>query len=110
MTMETTGHDGSTHSTRSIRLCFPDERIVYKQTAVPRPLRAHSGEWRLVAADGGVDVVACHQVALDPTALEDVFGAGTTAEQARARTTELLRRNSLATLRIAQEHLLSAGA
>lgn len=110
MTMQTTGHDRSTHSTRSIRLCFPNERIVYKQTAVPRPLRAHSGEWRLVPADGGVDVVARHQVALDPAALEGVFGAGTTADQARARTTELLRSNSLATLRLAREHLTSADA
>jgi aromatase len=110
MTMETTGRDGGTHRTRSIRLCFPDERIVYKQTAVPRPLRAHSGEWRLVPADGGVTVVARHEVALDPAALEDVFGAGTTPEQARARTTELLGGNSLTTLRRAGEHLLSTGA
>ncbi|WP_256104195.1 aromatase/cyclase [Streptomyces sp. ODS05-4] len=109
MTMETTGKDGSAHSTRSIRLCFDGERIVYKQTAVPRPLRAHSGEWRLRPADGGVEVVARHEVALDPAAVEEVFGAGTTLRQARERTTELLRANSLATLRLAGEHLLSAG-
>ncbi|MEU5848868.1 aromatase/cyclase [Saccharopolyspora shandongensis] len=105
MAMTTKGHDGSTHTTRSIRLCFPHERILYKQTAVPRPLQAHCGEWLISPLEGGVRVVARHQVALAPDEIEDYFGAGTTILQARTKVRELLRRNSLTTLERAREHL-----
>lgn len=105
MAMETAGQDGSTHTTQSIRLCWPDERIVYKQTLVPRGLRAHSGEWLLVPDAGGVRVVATHRVALDAARVEDVFGAGTTLAQAQTRVRDLLRGNSLATLEHARTFL-----
>ncbi|WP_116041241.1 aromatase/cyclase [Amycolatopsis palatopharyngis] len=105
MTMETRAHDGGAHTTRSIRLCWPHERILYKQTVVPHGLQAHTGEWLIVPDENGVRVQATHRVALDPKQIEDTFGAGTTLAQARTKTAELLRRNSIATLGRALEFL-----
>jgi len=98
MDMLTAGGDGSTHSTRSVRLCFPGERIVYKQTSVPRGLLGHAGEWVVAAVQGGTTVTARHTVALDPAAVGDVFGPGTTLDKARRLAQGLLSGNSRLTL------------
>ena len=40
--MDTRTKDGSTHTTKSVRVCFPDTRIAYKQITLPRAdVRAH---------------------------------------------------------------------
>jgi aromatase len=101
MKMQTLGPHGTVHTTRSVRLCFPGERIVYKQTAVPAPLLGHAGEWDIVPAPDGVSVVARHTVALDPSA--------TTAD-ARARVRAVLGRNSMLTLEHARKHAESISA
>lgn len=96
--MDTLSPDGSVHTSRSVRLCFAGERIVFRQTSVPRPLRAHGGVWTVVADGPRTRVSVRHDVALDPEAIESVLGAGTTPARARATVQELLRRNSLQTL------------
>jgi aromatase len=101
MDMLTAGGDGSTHSTRSVRLCFPGERIVYKQTVVPRGMLGHAGEWVIVGAEGGTTVTARHTVALDPAAVGDVFGPGTPLGEAKRLAQGLLSRNSRLTLEAA---------
>jgi aromatase len=98
MDMRTTAGDGSTHSTRSVRLCFPDERIVYKQTTTPMGLLGHSGEWVISAAPGGATVTATHTVALDLPAIGDVFGEAVTLAEARRLVRESLGANSRQTL------------
>lgn len=96
--MDTLSPDGSVHTSRSVRLCFAGERIVFQQTSVPRPLRAHGGVWTVVPDGDRTRVSIRHDVALDPEAVESVLGAGTTPARARATVQELLRRNSLQTL------------
>ncbi|MFC4031636.1 aromatase/cyclase [Streptomyces polygonati] len=99
MEMDTAAADGSTHTTRSVRLCFRDERIVYKQTTTPRGLLAHGGEWRLKSVAEGVQVTARHHIALDPDVISEVFGAGVGVAGARDRVRQLIGGNSLRTLR-----------
>ncbi|MFC8042147.1 aromatase/cyclase [Nocardia sp. NPDC057353] len=98
LTMDTVTADGGTHTTQSIRLCFPGERIVYKQTTLPGFLLGHSGEWELTEGPDGQVLTATHTVALDPTAIGAAFGAGTTLAEARSRVRELLGANSRATM------------
>ncbi|MEU1404349.1 SRPBCC family protein [Streptomyces sp. NPDC005728] len=108
--MRTGSDDGSVHGTRSVRLCFPDERIVYKQTTVPRGLLGHSGAWLLSETDGDTHVTAVHQAALDPAALEEVFGPGVTLSAARDRAAALLAGNSRRTLDRCGAHLAAEAA
>ncbi|MGW1816190.1 aromatase/cyclase [Streptomyces sp. NPDC002125] len=105
MDMQTSAADGSTHSTQSVRLCFAGERIVYKQTTPPRGLLAHSGAWIVTEVPGGTRVTAQHSVAVDPEALDAVFGAGTTTAQALERARDIIGANSRGTLRSLDEFL-----
>ncbi|WHM40062.1 SRPBCC family protein [Streptomyces sp. BPTC-684] len=102
--MKTRTDDGSVHATQSVRLCFSDERIAYKQTTVPRGLRGHSGEWVLAPVEGGTRVTARHLVALDPSTVEEVFGPGTSLAEARQRAGALLSANSMRTLESCRRH------
>ncbi|CAM5456853.1 hypothetical protein STANM309S_04378 [Streptomyces tanashiensis] len=45
LAMDTLTKDGSPHTTESVRVCVPYERIVYKQTTLPRLMALHTGEW-----------------------------------------------------------------
>jgi aromatase len=105
MEMDTRAGDGSAHTTRSIRLCFEDQRIVYKQTTAPRPLLAHSGEWALTATPVGTRVTARHSVALDPAAVEGYFGVGTSLAAARTKVRQALGGNSRRTLEQARSRV-----
>jgi aromatase len=106
MTMDTVTSEGTRHTTRSIRLCFPTERIVYKQLVPPALLLGHSGSWRFGPAarpdgSGGADgavVTSRHMVAIDPTRVEPILGAGSTLGDARAYLRDALGANSRATL------------
>ncbi|MEV7194320.1 SRPBCC family protein [Streptomyces sp. NPDC093510] len=106
--MRTRGDDGSVHGSQSVRLCFPYERLVYKQTTVPRGLLGHSGAWLLSAAGENTRVTAVHHVALDPDAVDEVFGPGTSLTAARERTGALLAGNSRRTLESCGAHLAPA--
>lgn len=110
MDMETRAGDGSVHTTQSVRLCWADERIAYKQTSPPRGLLAHAGEWSLASLPEGTLVTARHSVALDPAALTEVFGAGTGLAEARTKVRAALGGNSQRTLRAAREHVEGARA
>jgi aromatase len=99
MQMDTKAADGSVHSTRSIRVCFPESRIVYKQTTLPALMSAHVGEWRLTGrADGGLTVTAKHVVLLKRSAITEVLGEGTTVRKAREFVQRALSGNSTTTL------------
>ena len=99
MEMDTVTADGDRHTTRSIRVCFPHERIVYKQLVPPALLLGHSGAWTFAPGpDGGALVTARHMVAVDPAKVEAVLGAGRTLADARAHLRDVLGANSRATL------------
>ncbi|MEU6862350.1 aromatase/cyclase [Streptomyces sp. NPDC046876] len=109
MSMDTVVADGSAHTTESVRVCFPHAgRIVYKQTATPALMAAHTGEWSVIPDETGVTVVSQHSVLLREEAVERVLGAGTTLAEARAYVRGALGRNSTATLELAKRHAENA--
>ncbi|RKE21273.1 aromatase/cyclase [Streptomyces sp. TLI_171] len=99
MAMDTSTADGSVHTTKSIRVVFGDDRIVYKQIAVPALMTAHTGRWTIVPVDGGVDVTSRHTVTLKPSAVEKILGEGKTVADARAYVHKALSTNSTTTLK-----------
>ncbi|TMR02605.1 cyclase [Actinomadura soli] len=103
--MDTKAKNGSTHTTKSVRVCFPQHTIVYKQIGLPALLTLHTGIWR-VAADGpsGVRVTSSHTVAINTANITAVLGADAGVPEARDFVRDALGTNSLATLRHAKEY------
>ncbi|WP_326654741.1 MULTISPECIES: aromatase/cyclase [unclassified Streptomyces] len=109
MSMDTTTADGSSHTTESVRVCFPDEgRIVYKQTATPALMAAHTGEWSVVPDGTGATVTSQHSVVLREENITKILGPDAGVTQARRYIREALGRNSTATLNLAKQHAESA--
>ncbi|MDL5205403.1 aromatase/cyclase [Streptomyces sp. ALI-76-A] len=105
MSMDTLTADGAVHTTESVRICFPHAgRIVYKQTATPALMEAHTGEWNVVSDVDGVTAVAQHSVVLREEAVEQVLGADADLDRARRYVREALGRNSTATLQLARRY------
>ncbi len=46
--MHTHTPDAREHTTRSVRICLPENKIVYKQIGLPALLDAHTGHWVFV--------------------------------------------------------------
>ena len=102
--MDTTTTDGAVHTTESVRVCFPDEQIFYKQIRTPALMTAHTGAWLLTETDTGVTATSRHTVVLDPDAVTTVLGAAADTEQARAFVRSALGANSRATLNHAKDY------
>jgi aromatase len=107
MTMDTAAPDGSVHTTRSTRVCFPLERIVYKQTSPPEGLATHIGEWSFRQAGDGVEVTSRHSVVLDPVGLQALTARGVEIIDPRGTVRRSLGANSLATMTSARSYLAS---
>ncbi|MFF3847877.1 aromatase/cyclase [Streptomyces sp. NPDC002328] len=109
MTMDTRTQDGAVHTTESVRVCFPHAgRIVYKQTATPELIEAHSGEWNVVSDAHGVTAVAQHSVVLREDAVRRVLGPDAGLAHARRHVRQTLRRDTTALLHRARTHAESA--
>jgi aromatase len=100
--MSTRSTDGSTHPTRSVRVCFPHSHIVYKQTATPEIMAAHVGRWTLSPTSSGVDATSHHTVVIRPEKVPDVLGPDGTVDRAGELVRHALGTNSLTTLRYAK--------
>ncbi|MFI1913914.1 SRPBCC family protein [Nocardia sp. NPDC020380] len=100
--MDTHTPDGAAHTTRSVRLCFPRQLIVYKQIQLPKLLDAHTGHWLFTTAPEGVVAEARHTVVIKPAALS-LLGPDATVADARRYLRRVLSGNSLNTLRHAKE-------
>ncbi|WP_216906610.1 aromatase/cyclase [Nocardia noduli] len=104
LSMDTRTKDGSTHTTTSVRVCIPHERIVYKQIVVPALMTLHTGYW-LLAADGGETVATSqHTVVINPANITAVLGADADLAAARDFVRTALSGNSRATLGHAKEY------
>jgi aromatase len=103
MTMDTQTKDGSTHTTRSIRVCFADRAIVYKQIGLPALMTLHTGQWTIVSTSTGVDVTSQHTVSIKPSAVPEILGPQATVADARAFVQKALSTNSSATLGYARQ-------
>ena len=100
MEMDTSTSDGSVHTTKSYRVCFPNERIVYKQVTLPKLMAAHTGCWSFTPTPIGLRITSRHTVIIEPTAVQLVLGEEATTAQARDFVQTALTRNS----RITMEH------
>lgn len=96
--MDTVAKDGSAHTTKSVRVCFPHEAIVYKQITLPALLLLHTGRWTLV--EDGDDVLATsqHTCTLNTGNITKILGPEAGVEQARDFVRTALSTNSRATL------------
>jgi ribosome-associated toxin RatA of RatAB toxin-antitoxin module len=96
--MDTRTKDGSVHTTTSVRICFPEDKIIYKQTVLPALMTVHTGRWLLEENAEGVTATSQHTVVIKPSAVASVLGAGKTVADARNFVRTALSTNSLATL------------
>ncbi|MET8539617.1 aromatase/cyclase [Kitasatospora sp. NPDC004799] len=97
--MDTVAKDGSTHTTESVRVCFPHQRIAYKQTTLPALMTLHTGIWEFVEGDDGVVTASSqHTVVVNPENITRILGPDADVEQARRFLRDALGTNSRATL------------
>lgn len=96
--MDTMTKDGSVHTTRSVRVCFPDTKIVYKQTVLPALMTLHTGHWLFEDDGDGVTATSHHTVAINEANIAKVLGDDADLEAARTFVHNALSGNSLATL------------
>jgi len=101
--MDTMTPDGRAHTTRSVRVCFPHDLIVYKQLQLPPLLSAHTGHWRFVPTPEGIIASARHTVTIKPEALS-LLGPDTTVDGARRYARRVLSANSMKNLQIAKAY------
>jgi len=97
--MDTRTKDGSTHTTRSVRVCQPHDRIVYKQIQVPALMSLHTGQWLFTEHPaGGVTATSRHTVRINEGNIAQVLGADAGLDDARRFVRDALGTNSRATL------------
>ena len=105
--MDTQAKDGSTHTTESVRVCFPHYKIAYKQTTLPALMTLHTGYWLLEAAPDDADAILAtsqHTVVINAANITSVLGADAGVAQAREFVRAALSANSTATLRHAKAY------
>lgn len=98
MEMDTVTGDGSSHTTRSVRLCFSPSKIVYKQQLPPALLLGHSGVWEFTDGPEGAVARSQHMVAINPAAIATVLGEGQGIADAQQYLRNALGANSRSTL------------
>ncbi|MEB8337533.1 aromatase/cyclase [Streptomyces endophyticus] len=103
--MDTKAVDGSTHTTESVRVCFPHQKIAYKQTTLPALMALHTGYWEFrTDDDGGVTADSQHTVVLNPDNITKVLGPDAGVPDARDFVRKALGANSRATLEHAKSY------
>jgi aromatase len=102
--MDTLTKDGSSHTTRSVRVCFPHNRIVYKQTTLPGLMTLHTGRWEFVEDASGVLATSQHTVVVNPANITAVLGPDAGVPEAREFVRNALSTNSRATLGYARDY------
>ena len=101
--LDTASADGPKHTTRSVRICLPNQKIVYKQTQPPAMVTAHTGHWLFTETPEGLILSARHTCTIRPEGLH-LLGEGTTVAQARRYLRKLLSTNSMGNLRLAKAY------
>ncbi|MEV6905831.1 aromatase/cyclase [Amycolatopsis sp. NPDC051071] len=98
--METRTKDGSTHTTKSYRVCLAPDKIAYKQVTLPALLALHTGYWTFRENGSGVIATSQHTVVLNP----DKIAEGVEVDTVKKQVQEALSTNSTATLGYAKAH------
>ncbi|NLU68562.1 aromatase/cyclase [Streptomyces sp. HNM0574] len=103
--MDTLTKDGSSHTTESVRVCFPHHRILYKQTTLPALMTLHTGRWTLQEDARGVTTATSqHTVVVNTANIAAVLGEDAGVPEAREFLRNALGGNSRATLGHAKEY------
>jgi aromatase len=102
--MDTTTRDGSTHTTKSVRVCFPHTRIAYKQIEVPPLMSVHIGQWTFVTGPDGVEATSRHTVVINEPNVTKILGDKATVADAKKFVRDALGSNSLITLEHARKY------
>jgi aromatase len=103
--MDTRAADGSVHTTRSVRLCEPHHKILYKQVVLPGLLTLHTGRWLIEErAPSRVSVTSEHTIKIDESRITAILGENADLASAREFVRGALSGNSLATLRHAKSY------
>lgn len=103
--MDTRTGDGNTHTTESVRVCFPRRRIVYKQTTLPALMDLHTGRWNFHDnPDGTATASSQHTVIIKAERIPEILGAGAGIAQARTFLRDALGTNSRTTLNHAKTY------
>jgi len=103
--MDTLTKDGSTHTTESVRVCFPHHRIAYKQTTLPALMDLHTGYWQLDENDDGTTTATSqHTVIIKTENITAILGPDAGLPEAREYIRGALGTNSRATLGHAKEY------
>ncbi|MFJ4185074.1 aromatase/cyclase [Kitasatospora sp. NPDC089509] len=98
MEMDTRSADSETHTTSSVRVCFPEHRIVYKQTVLPAVMTVHTGEWSVEQQGDSVLATSRHTVVLDPEGVAKALGPAVSIAEAKELAKTALSKNSRTTL------------
>jgi len=103
--MDTLTKDGATHTTESVRVCFPHHRIAYKQTTLPALMDLHTGYWQLDENDDGTTTATSqHTVVIKTENIARILGPDAGLPEARDYIRSALGTNSRATLGHAKEY------
>jgi aromatase len=102
--MDTRTKDGSTHTTKSVRVCFPHSKIAYKQITVPALMTLHTGYWLLADDGDGVAATSQHTVVINAANIAGILGDDAGVPEAREFVRNALSTNSRATLGHAKEY------
>lgn len=104
--MDTRAKDGSTHTTKSYRVCFPHHGIAYKQVTLPALMTLHTGYWTFAESEDGNGITASsqHTVVLNTANIAKILGEEATVADAREYVHSALSNNSKATLGHAKDY------
>ncbi|MEY6563489.1 aromatase/cyclase [Streptomyces sp. PGLac3x] len=100
--MDTLSKDGTSHTTKSYRVCLPHHRIAYKQVTLPALITLHTGRWTVTPGANGVTASSQHTFTVDPGKVTKILGADATVQDAIDYVRTALSTNSMATLGLAK--------
>src|ERR1035437_2247826 len=103
--MDTRTKDGSTHTTKSVRVCFPHSKIAYKQVVLPPLMSLHAGCWQVVEDGDGVRATSQHTVVINTANIPKILGDAASVQEAKELVKNSLSANSRATLGHAKEYV-----
>lgn len=102
--METRAKDGSTHLTKSYRVCFEGRKIAYKQVTLPALMTLHTGYWTFTQDADGTTASSQHTVVLNTENITKILGPDAGVAEAREYVRTALSTNSRATLGYAKTY------
>ncbi|MDT9693700.1 aromatase/cyclase [Streptomyces sp. P9(2023)] len=102
--MDTRAKDGSTHTTKSYRVCLPARKIAYKQVTLPALMTLHTGYWTFEENADGVAASSQHTVVLNTENITRILGPEAGVAEAREYVRTALSTNSRATLGHAKDY------